>query len=342
MNNAPFIAVSIPCYRVEPQIGQVLADMPPIVTRIYCVDDKSPDNSAAVIEAAMGKDSRIRLIRHEKNQGEGGATMSGYRAALADGADIVVKVDGDGQMDPNLIPGLIAPILAGEADYVKGNRFYNIEGVRSMPRMRLFGNIILSFMNKLSSGYYHIFDTTNGFTAIHARILAEIPLDKVHRRFFFVSDIMFRLYLARAVVKEFVMDAKYGDESSNLKISKVMGPIFFGHARNSIKRFFYSYFLRDFNQVSVGILLGLPLLVFGILFGGYEFIMSLANDKSATAGNVMFGALPIILGTQLLLAAWQMDIANVPQEVRHKYLQKRDQNHKKKLAQDQRQNEIVS
>ncbi|MDI9349222.1 MAG: glycosyltransferase family 2 protein [Candidatus Symbiobacter sp.] len=318
------IAVIIPCYRVESEIAQVLAAIPPWVSRIYCVDDQSPDDSVSVIRTAMMHDPRIRLIRHAINQGVGGAMVTGYRAALADDMTVMIKIDGDGQMSPDLIAPMIAPILNEKADYVKGNRFYAMDDLQSMPKIRLFGNIILSFMTKLSSGYYSIFDPTNGFTAIHRAILAELPLDKIAKRYFFESDMLFRLYVARAVVMDMPMKAKYGTESSSLRISRIFGSFLWGHARNAGKRILYSYFLRDFNEVSVGILLGLPLWVFGVGFGTYEFINAVSRKIEATAGTVMFGALPIILGTQFLLAAWQMDIANVPRVVRHKYLLGRD------------------
>ena len=320
MDKADRIAVIIPCFRVEHDIAHVLAAIPATVAAIYCVDDKSPDHTASMIEAVQQRDPRIRLLRHDVNQGVGGAMITGYRAAIKDGMRIMVKIDGDGQMSPSLIASFIKPILQGEADYVKGNRFYNIYDVQAMPKIRLFGNIILSFMTKLSSGYYSIFDPTNGFTAIHADILSILPLDKISRRYFFESDMLFRLNLVRAVIKDMAMQAVYNGESSSLKISRIFGTFLWGHLRNFVKRVLYSYFLRDFNQISVSILVGLPLLLFGVIFGCYEFIASVSRNIQATPGTVMFGALPIILGTQLLLTAWQMDIANVPRDVRHKYL----------------------
>ena len=332
MNLAERVAVIIPCFRVEREIARVLSEIPDYVCAIYCVDDKSPDQSATIIENAQLRDPRIRLLRHEINQGVGGTMITGYQAAMLEGMRIMVKIDGDGQMAPHLIAEIIRPILLGDADYVKGNRFYNLFDVQAMPKIRLFGNIALSFMTKLSSGYYSIFDPTNGFTAIHADILAMLPLTKISRRYFFESDMLFRLNIARAVVKDMAMQAIYDGETSSLKISRIFGTFFWGNVRNCFKRIIYTYFLRDFNQVSIGILLGLPLFIFGIFFGSYEFIHSVSRDIVATPGTVMFGALPIILGTQFLLSAWQMDIANVPRDVRHKYLLDRDLSKKNRQA----------
>lgn len=165
--------------------------------------------------------------------------MTGYRAALKDGIDIIVKIDSDGQMDPALIIDFVGPIVDGEADYTKGNRFFELEKVKSMPRIRLIGNAILSFMCKLSSGYWNLFDPTNGFTAIHADVARRLPFNSISKRYFFESDILFRLNTLRAVVIDIPMEAEYGDEISNLKISRIVGEFLVKHSKNFIKRIFY-------------------------------------------------------------------------------------------------------
>ena len=190
MSTSATVAVVIPSYKVTRHILGVIAGIGPEITRIYVVDDKCPDNSGDFVSANC-RDPRVTVVRHEQNQGVGGAVMSGYRAAIADGASVIVKVDGDGQMDGALIPAFIAPILAGEADYTKGNRFFNLEQIGSMPPMRLFGNAMLSLLTKLSSGYWDLFDPTNGFTAIHADAARFLPFDKISKRYFFESDMLF-------------------------------------------------------------------------------------------------------------------------------------------------------
>src|SRR5690606_32001950 len=150
-------------------------------------------------------DPRVRVIRHASNLGVGGAVITGYQAAIADGMDILVKLDGDGQMDASLIPDFIEPIINGEADYTKGNRFFDLEELRSMPRIRLIGNAVLSFMTKFSSGYWNLFDPTNGFTALHADVARYLPLSKISKRYFFESDMLFRLNTLRAVVHDIPM-----------------------------------------------------------------------------------------------------------------------------------------
>src|SRR5438309_3118533 len=204
----PSIAVVIPSYRVSRHILGVLAALPPDVTRVYVVDDACPERSGRMVsERCSG--TRVTVLQHEHNQGVGGAMVTGYRAALAGGADIIVKIDGDGQMDPALIPRLVQPILRGQADYVKGNRFHDLDHLRSMPRVRLFGNALLSLINKVASGYWNVMDPTNGFTAIQRTALEMLPLAKLDRGYFFESDMLFRLYTIRAVVRDLPMAAHY-------------------------------------------------------------------------------------------------------------------------------------
>lgn len=314
---APVAAVVIPSYRVKNHILDVLSAIGDEIALIYVVDDCCPEGSGDFV-AAHCSDQRVRIIRNSQNLGVGGAVMAGYRQALADGADIVVKVDGDNQMDPGLIPEFIGPIAAGEADYTKGNRFYDLEKIQSMPPLRLLGNAVLSLMTKLSSGYWQLFDPTNGFTAIHSDLIAQLPFDKISQRYFFETDMLFRLNTLRAVVVDIPMDAKYGDEVSNLKISKIIGEFLFKHLRNFSKRIFYNYYLRDLSLASIELPIGLCLLLFGLLFGGYHWLESLRVGIPAPAGTVMLAALPILTGLQLVLAFIGYDISSVPTRARHR------------------------
>ena len=238
--------------------------------------------------------------------------MTGYRAAIEDGADVIVKIDGDGQMDPSLLPRFIAPILKGEADYTKGNRFYDLAHIRSMPPIRLFGNALLSFMTKLSSGYWSIFDPTNGYTAIDARVAAHLPMHKISNRFFFESDMLFRLNILRAVVVDIPMNAVYGTEKSNLRISNILLEYSHKHVRNFFKRLFYNYFLRDMTVASLELIVGAAMLTFGVVFGSINWFTAAAIHKPAPLGTIMLAALPVLLGIQFLLAFLGFDIANAP------------------------------
>lgn len=315
--HVPVIAVVIPCYRVADAVLSVIRKIGPEVARIFVVDDACPEGSGRRVQAECA-DNRVQVLFHDRNQGVGGATLTGYRQALDAGAEILVKVDGDGQIDPALIPALVAPIARGEADYAKGNRFYDLDGLMQMPKLRLAGNLILSFASKMSSGYWNAFDPTNGFTAIHAKAARALPFDKISQTYFFESDMLFRLYLARAVVADVPMRARYGNEKSSLRIANVVGEFLVKHGINTAKRIFYMYFLRDFTVASVELVLGTALFLFGVVFGAVKWSESIATGVPATAGTVILAALPILVGIQLLLAFLSFDIRNVPQHPLHR------------------------
>jgi dolichol-phosphate mannosyltransferase len=307
----PRLAVVIPAYRVADRILPVIAAVPASVERIYVVDDACPDGSGDRVARAV-HDPRVSVIRHESNQGVGGATASGLRQALADGADIVVKVDGDGQIDPTEIPRLVAPLLDREADVAKGNRFWDLESVSAMPQVRLAGNAALSFLTKFSTGYWNVFDPTNGFVAIRREALERLRLDRLSRRYFFESDLLFRLYLARAVVQDVSMPARYAGETSSLHAGAVIPEFLYKHSRNLLKRIVYCYFLRDFSVASLELVAGIAMLLWGAGFGFFAWARGAHSGQPATAGTVMLAGLPVILGVQLVLGFLQYDFLNVP------------------------------
>lgn len=306
------IAVVIPCYRETNHVLDVLATIGPMATRIYVVDDACPDQTGDLVEKQC-KDRRVKVIRHEKNLGVGGATITGYRQARADGHQIIVKLDGDGQMDGALIPKLVTPIVDGLADYTKGNRFHAIPGIAEMPWSRIFGNLMLSFASKFSSGYWQILDPTNGFTAIHAAALDELPLERISNGYFFESDMLFHLGLARAVVRDISMVARYGTEESGIRIPRVVPEFMFKHLRATVHRLLVTYFIRETNLATVQLLLSVLLIGFGCIFGGINWFDAWATEIPATVGTVFLAALPIILGSQLLIAFLNYDTRNVPE-----------------------------
>jgi glycosyltransferase involved in cell wall biosynthesis len=311
------IAVVIPAYRVTTHILEVIAEIGKEVSQIFVVDDACPEGSGALVSEKC-KDKRVQVLTHSENQGVGGAVVTGYRAALDAGADIVVKVDGDGQMDPAMITDLIQPIVEGNADYTKGNRFDSLVGLREMPGIRVLGNGALSLMSKVSSGYWNITDPTNGFTAIHRDVLKAMPLDMLSKRFFFESDVLYRLSVMRAVVWDIPMEARYGNEKSNLSVLKALFEFPGKHFVRFHKRLFYNYYLRDMSAASLELPLGAALGWFGFIFGVTKFAESVESGMPATAGTVMLSAVPVILGFQLVLAFLSYDIASVPRRVKHK------------------------
>ena len=313
----PVIAVVIPSYRVRAHILDVVAAVPAEVTWIIVVDDACPEGSGALVRERC-HDPRVRVHVNASNLGVGGAVMRGYAEAIALGADILVKVDGDGQMDPRLVPYFVGPIASGEADYTKGNRFFDLTNIRQMPPIRIFGNAVLSFMAKVSTGYWDLFDPTNGYTAIHADVASRLPVDRISPRYFFETDLLFRLNTLRAVAVDVPMDAQYGTETSNLRVSRVVGEFMVKHLRNLAKRIFYNYFLRDLSLASIELVLGTVLFTAGVVLGATAWAGALASGTQTTAGTVMLSALPIILGLQFLLAFVGYDIASIPRRCLHR------------------------
>ena len=305
------IGVVVPCYKSKDLILDVLAEVPDQVEKIYVVDDYCPEFTGKWVEQNT-TDKRVNVIYHETNKGVGGAVITGFRAALEDGVEIVVKVDSDGQMDLALLPKFVQSIQMGKADYVKGNRFFNFEDSRQMPKDRLLGNIGLSFFTKLSSGYWSIMDPTNGYIAIHIKVIQQLPLDKINEGFFFESDMLFRLNTIRAVVKDIPMQARYGKEKSNVPVVWSFFEFFYLNCNRFVKRILYNYLLRDFNPASLLFIFGIIFFIFGITFGAYAWIKSIIDGVIATSGTVMLSALPVILGFQMLLSAFQYDVANEP------------------------------
>jgi dolichol-phosphate mannosyltransferase len=307
------VAVVIPCYKVKRYVLDVLAGIPAEVAQVWVVDDACPEGSGDHVEAHC-RDPRVRVLRHPQNGGVGAAVITGYRAAAAAGAGIIVKIDGDGQMPPSRLPQFVTPIRQGLADYTKGNRFFDAESVSEMPKLRLIGNLVLSFMSKLSSGYWPVVDPTNGYTAIDARLIPRLPLDKIATRYFFESDMLFRLGTLRAAVLDVPMHAEYPHRDSSLRVRRVVGPFFAGHLRNTVKRILYMYYVRDFSLASLLLPAGLGLTLFGAVFGAVKWMQLQAVGAVASAGTVMLAALPLILGIQMLLTFIQFDVQNVPRQ----------------------------
>ncbi|WP_300578027.1 glycosyltransferase family 2 protein [Phenylobacterium sp.] len=310
--------IVIPCYKVRDHILNVLAKVPPWIDGVVCVDDACPDRSGDLIEAGCA-DPRVHVLRLPENQGVGGATLAGYGEAARLGGVILVKVDGDDQMDLSYLPQLVTPILLGEADYAKGNRFSSVSHLQGMPGVRILGNAGLSFLAKLSTGYWNVFDPTNGFTAIEASVARLVAEKRVAKRFFFETDLLYHLGTLRAVVRDVPMPARYGDEVSNLKITEVLGPFAWRHLRNFMRRVLGQYFVRDFNVATLELIFGGLFLMFGGLYT-LNWMAVREPGQAASAGVVMTAALPVIIGVQLLLQAMNFDVVNVPVRPIHPYL----------------------
>jgi dolichol-phosphate mannosyltransferase len=308
------IAIIIPAYRVERNIEVVLAGLPPYIKHIIVVDDASPDTTAERVAALAQKDSRLTLIRHAQNQGVGGAMISGFRKAVELGAQIAIKLDGDGQMDAALIPALITPLIQGRADYVKGNRFRDFVSLQRMPIARRIGNLGLSFLTKAATGYWNIFDPTNGFFAIRTEVLTQLPLEKIDKRYFFETSMLANLYLINAFVMDIPMPARYGNETSHLSIYRSLIEFPLKLFRIFLRRLLLKYYIYDFSITSLYIVTGIPLLLFGFIFGSIKWIQYASRNIPAPTGTVMLPTLCVILGIQIMLSAIEIDMKSTPNQ----------------------------
>ncbi len=306
------IAVVIPAFNVEHHIACVLSTIPSFVTWVIVVNDCSNDKTAGIVSDF--RDKRIHLISHIKNQGVGGAVLTAYKKAIELGAEIIVKMDGDGQMDPNYLIPLIAPIVINKADYAKGNRFLHSSQLKSMPLLRRIGNAGLSFMTKVASGYWNIFDPSNGYTAIHSSIIPLLNESKINLRYFFESSMLIQLGMIRAVVQDVEIPAIYQDEKSSLSEWRTLVDFPPRLLAGLAHRLLTQYFVRDFGIFSMLAIAGTIFSIFGTLFGLYHWYLSGKTLTVATTGTVMLAVLPLILGVQLLIQALMVDIQNVPHE----------------------------
>ena len=288
----------------------VVQSVPAFVEKIIVVDDASKDKTFQTV--SLLKNPRVVLLQHEENRGVGGAMLTGYAEAAKLGMDIFVKMDGDGQMRPEHMAALVAPLAEGRADYAKGNRFTDFKTIIQMPRLRRFGNAWLSFFVKMVSGYWNIFDVTNGYTALSAAMYRKMDLKSLSRGYFFETSMLIELNTNEARVADVHMPAVYEDEESHLRVGKVVSLFPFLMLSGFMRRFYRRYMLKDFNVLSVCFLIGLPLFLFGFAYGVSIWIHPPVYGQPTPAGTVMLAALPIILGFQLLLAALILDVVSVP------------------------------
>lgn len=309
------VVAVLPAFNVAKELGSVLRAMPPVFSSIIVVNDGSSDQTGAIAERYAELDRRIVVLHHEQNRGVGGAMVTGFRTAIESGADIVVKIDADGQMPLWLVPELIAPLVSGEADYTKGNRFRDFQAVRAMPPARRIGNVALSFLAKAATGYWRVFDPTNGFLAIRSDVLSQLPLYKIDNTYFFEISMLSHLYLIGAVVKEVPMPARYAGETSSLSIPRVLRQFPGRLLWSLLRRLVLKNFVYDFNLASLHLAVGVPLLLTGVAFGAWNwFWYAVRLHQAAPTGTVVLPALMIMVGVQLLLSAAQYDLEAVPRE----------------------------
>ncbi|MDP8925234.1 MAG: glycosyltransferase [Chloroflexota bacterium] len=304
------IFVVLPCYNVAGQVAAAIAAVPEWVDGIVAVDDASTDDTACVLAAI--RDPRLVVVRHERNRGVGGAVATGFDCAAEQGADILVKVDGDGQMDLDYLPPILDALTKDGYDYAKGNRLLDRKALARMPRVRFVGNLILTFLTKLVSGYWHLLDPQNGFVAIRSTTWALLDRERIFCGYFFENDMLISLNILGARIKDVPMPARYGDEPSSLRVRSII-PLFSWLLLNrTVYRFYMKYVLLDFSPSALFVLAGLPLFFWGFGFGAYSWWVNSQQGTFASTGTVMLSVLPLLVGFQLLLQALVLDIQQSP------------------------------
>jgi glycosyltransferase involved in cell wall biosynthesis len=309
--NGAKIAAVVPAYREEAMISTVIETMPDYVDFIVIVDDCSPDGTSDVVRRST--DERVTLIRHEENQGVGGAIITAHKAAMALGSDVNVVMAGDAQMDPAYLPALLDRVTRDGYGFAKANRFFAPESFEGMPRHRVFGNIVLSFMTKLASGYWNLFDPQNGYTAIRTEVLRRVPLDRVSRRYSFENDLLIHLNILQVGAVDVPIPAVYADEVSSIRLSKVVPELLNLFIRGFWRRIWYRYVLWSFSPIALLLVLGIVLFGIGTAVAVWV-CFQIASSVIATAATVMLAALPLMIGTQLLISALQLDIQASPSQ----------------------------
>lgn len=303
------ICVVVPAFNEEALIGKTVTTMPVLVDRIIVVDDKSSDNTGATV-LQVG-DPRVTLLRHEVNTGVGGAIISGHRKALELGGDINVVMAGDAQMDPFYLESLLDPIVEDGYGFTKANRFFSRESFEGMPSYRVLGNVVLSFLTKLASGYWHLFDPQNGYTAIRQDVLRRLPLEKISIGYQFENDLLIHLSILNVRAKDVPIPAIYGSEISGIRLSRVIPAISFLLAKGFWQRIWWKYVLWSFSPIALLLFAGLFLLVFGIGWGIYAIVYALGSG-SPTAGTVLLAVAPSMTGIYMLVQALVLDIQESP------------------------------
>jgi len=227
--------VVVPAFNEAAKIGRTLRSVPGFVDCVIVVDDASRDGTARIARRSQRRG--LTVLRHERNCGVGAAIATGYAAAMQAGADVTAVMAGDSQMDPADLVSLITPVVSGSADYAKGNRFAWPGVHRVMPLSRFAGNVALSYLTRLASGYRTVFDSQCGYTAANRRALALILSGEVFPRYGYPNDLLARLGAFGARVVDVPVRPVYGREwRSGIRIPSVIMPLMRILARGMVAR----------------------------------------------------------------------------------------------------------
>lgn len=303
------ICCIIPAYKATQSVCEVVSRTIEFCDRVLVVDDRCPEGSGRLVAEHFASDSRVEVLFREKNGGVGAALKTGIERALAAGADFIIKIDADGQMDPAFIRNIV-DVLESDTTiaYAKGNRFSNADVLSRMPKIRLFGNAVLSLLVKLSSGYWNLLDPTNGYIGFNARFLRAIPWSRFANRYFLEISVLCEFGLKRLRIAEIAMPTIYGEETSSLSIRRVMLEFPPRLTHYFFRRITAQYFGHDTNIGTVYLALGLLCGLFSLIYGSYEWYVSAASHTFRSTGTVMLAAAPMLVGLQLWLNALMYDV----------------------------------
>jgi glycosyltransferase involved in cell wall biosynthesis len=304
------IAALVPAYNEEKLIKKTIQSMPDFVDLIIVVNDCSQDNTAVEIRSA--KEKRVMLIEHHKNTGLGGAIKSAVREAKKQEVEIGVVMAGDNQMDPHYLPALLDPICEEDYDMTKANRFYSSDGYNNMPKYRVFGSIVLAFMTRVTSGYWNIMDPQNGYVAYGPKVLERLNFEKITNGYALENDILINLNILGLRIKEIPVKAVYGEEVSHMKMWKIIPQFTWFLFLGFFRRIFKKYVLRGIHPIALFFFSGTLLFMWGLGFGAIKWIESINTGVAATTGTVMLAALPLLMGFEMLLWAFVLDIQEQP------------------------------
>ena len=306
------IGCVIPCYKGGHKTIEVINKSLNVVDFIVLVDDKCPLQTGKLIYKTIGTNPNLKILFNKHNRGVGYSTKKGMRYLIEHGYDIVVKVDADGQINPELIGELVIPIVDGKSEASKGNRFYSVDHVISMPPLRLAGNLGLSFLSKISTGYWELFDPTNGFIAFKSSALKRVRLEKTDNRYFFESDLLFQSSLAQITFAQIPMISIYGDEVSSLRPMREISRFAGKHLINFLKRLVYQYFVLDFNAGSLELLGGSLGLLLTAILSVKILISGIFHGTYASSGESSLFAVLSIITVQMFIAFLYYDATQQP------------------------------
>lgn len=328
------VGVVVAAYNEEGFIGDVICEMPDYVDRIYVVDDCSTDRTWTEILAASRADDitlsestkqlvadggivtkrakiherigRVIPIQHEENTGQGGAMKSGYLVAMEDKLDIIAKMDGDGQMDPDQLHRLLDPIVEDEADYTKGNRLLYKEYRQDMPQFRFVGNAVLTFLTKIASGYWKMMDPQNGYTAISRHAIENVGIENMYEYYGYCNDLLVKLNAKGMRVGDVAMPAIYGDEESSIQYSTYIRKISWMLLRNFFWRLKVRYLSLDFHPLALFYLFGAGTALVGLITGLWSVLSAALGGQLLVPGLASFAV--FMLGWLFMLFAMVFDM----------------------------------